>query len=240
MTDIITSLQQVASEIIAMIPNLLAALILLLIGWIVGRILGKYIALFLERIGVGNAIANTSIGMAIEEQYDGGNRGIIRLFELLVRWFIYLIAILAAANVLQLTFLTSLVQSIVAFIPNIAMFLIILIVGFLLIDYFARFVRGIGDVQRISMLGPVVSMLEVFLYFVVVMLALQRLRLDPDHHLHLHHPAGLGNRPRCGGSDRDHRRIRASRPGTRDDGQPARPDQERLKHPPLFLSSGSP
>lgn len=178
MTDIITSLQQVAGEIIAMIPNLLAALILLLIGWIVGRILGKYIALFLERIGVGNAMANTSIGMAIEEQYGGGNRGIIRLFELLVRWFIYLIAILAAANVLQLTFLTSLVQSIVAFIPNIAMFLIILIVGFLLIDYFARFVRGIGDVQRISMLGPVVSMLEVFLYFVVVMLALQQLRLD--------------------------------------------------------------
>lgn len=178
MTDIITSLQQIAGEIIAMIPNLIAALILLLIGWIVGRLLGKYIALFLERIGIGNAMAKTSIGMAIEEQYGGGNRRIIRLFELLVRWFIYLIAILAAANVLQLTFLTSLVQSIVAFIPNIVIFLIILIVGFILIDYFARFVRGIGNVQRVSLMGPVVSLLEVFLYFVVVMLALQQLRLD--------------------------------------------------------------
>jgi small-conductance mechanosensitive channel len=178
MTDIITSLQQVAGEIIAMIPNLLAALILLLIGWIVGRLLGKYIALFLDRIGIGDAMAKTSIGMALEEQYGGGNRGIIRFFELLVRWFIYLIAILAAANVLQLTFLTSLVQSIVAFIPNIAMFLIILVIGFLLIDYFARFVRGIGDVQKISLMGPIVSILEVFLYFVVVMLALEQLRLD--------------------------------------------------------------
>lgn len=178
MTDIITSLQQIAGEIIAMIPNLIAALILLLIGWIVGRLLGKYIALFLERIGIGSAMAKTSIGMAIEEQYGGGNRRIIRLFELLVRWFIYLIAILAAANVLQLTFLTSLVQSIVAFIPNIVIFLIILIVGFILIDYFARFVRGIGNVQRVSLMGPVVSLLEVFLYFVVVMLALQQLRLD--------------------------------------------------------------
>jgi hypothetical protein len=178
MTDIVSSLQQVAGEIIAMIPNLLAALIFLLIGWVVGRLLGKYIALFLDRIGVDDALAQTSIGMAIEQQYGGGNRGIIRFFELLVRWFIYLIAILAAANVLQLAFLTSLVQSIVAFIPNIVMFLIILILGFILIDYFARFVRGIGDVQRVSLMGPIVSVLEIFLYFVVVMLALEQLRLD--------------------------------------------------------------
>ncbi len=179
MVDIITSLQQMANQVIVFLPNLLAAIVILVIGWIVGRILGKAVSSLLDRGGVDEALSHTSIGRAIDRQYGGsGNRGIVQFFDVIVRWFVYLIAILAAANVLQLEFLTDLVQDIVAFIPNVAVFVILLIVGFIVIDYFADLLRHLGETSKISMMGPLVTLLQAFLYFVLVMLALQQLRID--------------------------------------------------------------
>ncbi len=179
MAQIIGGVQEMANDTIAWLPNLLAAIIILIIGWIVGRLLGRGVAALLDRLGIDDALAKTSIGKAIERQYGGaGTRGIVEFFDILVRWFIYLIAILAAANALNLAFLTGLVGQIVAYLPNIAIFVILLIVGFILIDWFADLLRHIGAVQRISMMGPIITAIQAFLYFVLVILALQQLMID--------------------------------------------------------------
>lgn len=179
MAQIIGGIQQMANETLSWLPNLVAAIIILIIGWIVGRLLGKGVAALLDRLGVDDAFARTSIGKAIERQYGGsGTRGIVEFFDLIVRWFIYLIAILAAANALNLAFLTGLVGQIVAYLPNIAIFVILLIVGFIVIDWFANFLRNLGAAQRISMMGPIITVIQAFLYFVLVILALQQLMID--------------------------------------------------------------
>ncbi|MDG6256859.1 MAG: hypothetical protein QCH35_04590 [Methanomicrobiaceae archaeon] len=173
-TSIGDAIMQMFSVIILSLPNIIAAIIILLIGWVAGRIIGGVVARFLDRIGVDDALRKTSIGKAIEQ--SGTN--VVAFFDLIVRWFIYLIAILAAANLLQLEFLTALIASIVAYLPNIAAFLIILIVGFILIDYFADFMKGWGEAQKVEYIGLITMLLRVFFYFVVVMLALTQLLLD--------------------------------------------------------------
>ncbi len=179
MAQIIGGIQQMTNETLAFLPNLFAAIVILIIGWIVGRLLGKGVAALLDRLGVDDALARTSIGKAIERQYGGaGTQGIIQFFDLLVRWFIYLIAIVAAANALNLAFLTGLVQQIIAFLPNIAIFVILLIVGFIVIDWFADFLRSLGAAQRISMMSALITAIQAFLYFVLVILALQQLKID--------------------------------------------------------------
>jgi len=179
LAQIIGGIQQATNETLAWLPNLVAAIIILIIGWIVGRLLGKGVSALLDRLGVDDAFAKTSIGKAIERQYGGaGTRGVVEFFDLIVRWFVYLIAILAAANALNLAFLTGLVGQIVAFLPNIAIFVILLIVGFIVIDWFADFLRSVGASQRISMMSPIVTAIQAFLYFVLVILALQQLKID--------------------------------------------------------------
>ncbi len=173
-TSIGDAIMQMFSSVILYLPNIIAAIIILLIGWIAGRIIGGIVAKFLDRIGVDDALRKTSVGKAIEQ--SGTN--VVVFFDLIVRWFIYLIAILAAANVLQLEFLTVLISSIVAYLPNIAAFLIILIAGFILIDYFADFMIGWGETQKVEYIRPITMLLRVFFYFVVVMLALTQLLLD--------------------------------------------------------------
>jgi hypothetical protein len=179
MAQIIGGIQQMTNETLAWIPNLLAAVIILLIGWIVGRLLGKGVAALIDRLGIDDALARTTVGRAINQQYGGaGARGILDFFDLIVRWFIYLIAIVAAANALNLAFLTALITAIIAYLPFVALFVIILIVGFIVIDWFADFLRHLASAQRISMMQPVITVLQAFLYFVLVILALQQLKID--------------------------------------------------------------
>jgi hypothetical protein len=99
-------------------------------------------------------------------------------FDLIVRWFVYLIAIVAAVNTPNLAFLTALISQIIAFQPNIAIFILLPVVGVIAIDWFADFLRYLGATQRIAFMGPLTAFIQAFLYFVLVVLALQQLKID--------------------------------------------------------------
>ena len=168
------ALRQMVYSAITFIPSILAAIIILLIGWVVGRLLGSVISKALDKIGVDDALRKTSLGKAIEQS----GTTVVHFFDLVVRWFVYLIAFVAAANVLQLAFLTDLLANFVVYLPHIIMFLIILFAGFILVDYFADLVAGWGKTQNIEFLGLIILLLRVFFYFVIIILALSQLLID--------------------------------------------------------------
>jgi len=166
--------EELARNVILFLPNLIAAIIILIIGWIIGRILGRVVAELLDRLGVDDALRKTSAGKQIERS----TMNISRLFDLIVRWFIYLIAILAAVSVLQIPTLTTAVAVIVAYIPNIVAFILILVIGIILIDWLMDILQGMSETQRIEGFGLITMLLRAFLYFVVAILALQQLLID--------------------------------------------------------------
>ena len=61
MTQVIGGIQQMANETIAFVPNLLAAVVILVIGWIVGRLLGKGVAALLDRLGAATSAKVVSL-----------------------------------------------------------------------------------------------------------------------------------------------------------------------------------
>ena len=209
------ALMQMVYSVIAYIPNIIAAVIILIIGWIVGRLLGKVISGILDKIGVDDALLKTSVGKAIEQS----GTSVVTFFDLIVRWFIYLIAIVAAANVLRLEFLTTLFQNIVIYLPHIAMFLIILIAGFIMVDYFADLLEAWGKTQDIEFLGVLILILRVFFYFIILILALSQSAYRPHHHLHLRDADSMGSGDRTWGRDCHLPRVRPERPGSRDHGR---------------------
>ena len=174
MTSLGDSLTQMFSSVVAYIPYLIAAIIILLIGWVVGRVLGSLVSKILDKVGVDDALRKTSLGKAIE----GTGMHIVRLFDLIVRWFIYLIAIAAAASVLQIGFISELFEKIILYMPHVAMFLIILVAGFVIVDYFSDLMHAWGKTQNIEFLGVIIMLLRVFFYFVLLILALSQLLID--------------------------------------------------------------
>ena len=158
-----------------LIPMLIGAIIVLIIGWVVGRVLGKAIAVLVDKLGIEKSIAKTGIGKAFLKT---GWASFAEISDFLVRIIIYLFAIMTAADILSISYLSALIAQLIAYIPNLIVFVIILFVGLILVDYFSDFFIAYGEHGSLQLVTPVISVLRVFLYFIVIMLALTQLKLD--------------------------------------------------------------
>lgn len=180
MTDIVTMvanpLNATITTIADVFPFVIAALIILLVGWIAGRLLGKLGSMIVSKSGLEKGFEATTIGKALSES----ECSLSVATDYLVRIIVYLLAIMSAADTLQIESLQGILTGILAYIPHIIAFILILFVGLLLVDYFADFMAKIGESAEIELIRPVIAFLRIFLYFVIVVLALTQLNLNLD------------------------------------------------------------
>ena len=87
---------------------------------------------------------------------------------------------MSAADTLQIQSLQSIIAGIVAFIPHIIAFILILFIGLLLVDYFADFMGRMGKASDIELINPLIVVLRIFLYFIVIVLAITQLNINLD------------------------------------------------------------
>ncbi|HWQ66482.1 MAG TPA: hypothetical protein VN372_06395 [Methanospirillum sp.] len=160
----------------AILPYVIAALVILIIGWIVGRLLGKTGSMLLEKAGCCESLGGTSVGKTLIKS----GISVPEAADYLIRVIIYLLAIMSAADTLKIESLKSTLSGVLAFIPNIIAFVLIIVVGLLLVDYFSDFISALGETADINLLQPFILLLRMFLYFIVVMLALTQLKIQLD------------------------------------------------------------
>lgn len=173
-TESINIISRGLENTMAVLPAILGALIVLIIGWIVGRLIGKGVRILLDKAISAPVIGESDIGQSITR--TGITVG--HLGDIAVRCIVYLIAILAAVDILNLDYLSKFMVNVVEYIPHVLAFVIILVVGIILTDYFIDMFRNYSQNSKIELLNPVLVLLRVFLYFVVVILALSQLMLD--------------------------------------------------------------
>jgi small-conductance mechanosensitive channel len=171
---VVDSFNAAVGSIIAFLPSVVAAIIILIIAWIVGRVLGRLVSSALDRVGVDDALRRTVIGKSIESS----GTSIRHVFDLIVRWFIYIIGIMSAVDVLGIPTLTSLTQRVVFYIPNIIVALIVLVVGFIFADIVGGLIRKTGTASEVPYMGIFSTAIEVFLYFIVIIIALDQLKIN--------------------------------------------------------------
>ena len=167
-------LTQIWTTIVEMLPRVVGAIIALIIGWIAGRALGKAVSNVLDKVGVDDALRPTIFGRVLERS------GIttVGFFDLIVRWFVYLIAIFAAVDILQITILTEYMSMVVAYLPNLIAGVILLIAGFIVTDYIADFMKKVGEEAKIAYSRLFADGLRLVLYSVVIILALSQMKVD--------------------------------------------------------------
>lgn len=139
--QITDTLNQTAADIIAYLPTVLGALLILIVGYIVGRILGRIVTTIVRRLGFNRYTAGT----AVEEV--GSGEEFSRALGTIVAYYVYFVAIVAAADVLNIDILTGLLAELGAFLPVILAALVVLIVGFIVAriigDIVAKLLRGL-------------------------------------------------------------------------------------------------
>lgn len=98
---------------ITFIPRLIGALLILLIGWIIGRILGRVVTRLVDRVELDRMVLDTPLGNIL----GGTERAVSQAFGTITRWFVYALAILAAADVLAIAVLSQWINTAVSYLP---------------------------------------------------------------------------------------------------------------------------
>lgn len=149
MIDIILeSLQEVLRQIIGVLPNIIGALVLLLLGWILAKTVSAIIARILRRIGL-DKLADKLNETDTFRESNITIRPVI-IIQKFLYWTIFLIFILSATETLGLDILTQQVSKVIDFIPKLLTAMIIMGIGFYLADAIKRMVGNAAQSFGIS------------------------------------------------------------------------------------------
>lgn len=139
------------------LPNLLAAVIILVLGWLIAKLFRFTVVKSLKLVNFGTLTEKA--GMDTFLKRGGIRKTTIDILALLVYWLMILVTLLVAFNTLGLTVVSGLVSRITQFIPSVIVAVLILTIGM----YFARFVSesviaygknvGLGDAELMGRLA---------------------------------------------------------------------------------------
>ena len=172
------SSQQFLNEVATALPKIVGALIILLLGWIIARLLKKAIVRLLLLVRLNTLSDKVGIEKFLKE--GGLKKTAVDLIGSLFYWIIMLTVILAVFNSLQLTSAQELFHSIILFIPNIIVALVILLFGL----YAARFIANVLSSSLKNMNDKTAEIIEKIAYFSIVVftvfLVLGQLKIAQD------------------------------------------------------------
>lgn len=138
---VMVSLAAALMTLLAFIPALVGAVILLIIGWILSDVIARLVVALLERVGFETAAQRTGITGFLTRTGAHDTRAGSVLGEL-VKWFIRLIFIEAAAQAVHLQAITQVINQIILFIPNLIVALVVLMIGAIIARFAGGVVRG--------------------------------------------------------------------------------------------------
>jgi len=162
------------AELVRIAPRIAGALIVLIVGWAAGRLIGRGLSKILDKAGLDEALRRTVIGKAL----DRTKITIVGFFDLVIRWFVYLIAILAAVDILQISILSSFISQIVQYLPRFIAGIFILLIGFIVADFVADALRAVGKEGRLEYAPIFADALRFVFYFVVLAIGLSTMQVD--------------------------------------------------------------
>jgi mechanosensitive ion channel-like protein len=153
--DIGQALLSLLSEVLLFLPRLLTFAVILLVGYIVARIVRDLLTKLLHVVHFDAIADRAGVSRALERA--GTRMDAARVLALVVFWWIFLVFIEMAVNSLGLVDVTAFINSVLAYVPNVFVAILILIVGALLANVVAGAVRGAAAEAGLTTAGLLAS-----------------------------------------------------------------------------------
>lgn len=139
-TAIFNALTNAVNLILTFIPRLIGFLIILIVGLIIAALLARAVTFLLRKVGF-DRVSNR-IGLTRFEQRMGLQMDTAGILGRIVYWFILLIFLVAAADALGVPAVSNILNTMVAYIPNVFVAVLVLFLGTLAATVVADLVRG--------------------------------------------------------------------------------------------------
>jgi hypothetical protein len=137
---ILSAISNSVNAFLIFIPNLIGALIIFSIGWIFAgfakRIVLKFLEIaqlepFAEKVGMSNALKRAGVAVTPSE-----------LLAEIVRWAVVLVFLNPTVEIMGLSKVTEVINTVLLYIPNVIVAALILMFGIIFADLTAQFIKG--------------------------------------------------------------------------------------------------
>ena len=138
--DILEHLKNTLDRFLEYIPQLIGAIIILVIGYIVARILKAVVSRLLQAVGFDRWMEHGGIKQFFDRAQTRETPATV--LGKLVFWLVFIIAITMAADALGIRQVSEVLGQLIAYIPSIIAAILILVLAALLANFLAGIVRG--------------------------------------------------------------------------------------------------
>jgi small-conductance mechanosensitive channel len=168
--------QQLLSELLVKLPAVLAALLLLLIGMVVGKIARTAVEKFLKFVRVDEYTEKVRVNELLARL--GFGQSPVFVVGFLVYWLIILVFLVSAANAVQLTVVSQLLEQFVLFIPKLIGAVVVVAGGLLLGHFFGEVVLNAATANKLDSAVAFSKVVRIVVMVFAGVMALEQIGID--------------------------------------------------------------
>ena len=172
------SFQGLFYGLVAFLPNLVAALVIFIIGWLIGAGLARVVEQVIAAIKVDQALRAAGVERVIERAGWKMNAG--AFLGTLVKWFFIIVFLVAALEVLGLTQVTAFLTTVVlGYLPQVIVAVLILLVAAVVAEAAQRVVRGAASAAHMKSANFLGAIARWAIWVFALLAALDQLGVSP-------------------------------------------------------------
>ena len=169
-------LKDLISQFMAIIPNIIGAIVVFIIGWIIAKIGARIVKKLLVSIQI-DKLAEKLNEIEIVSK---ANFKIVPSSALskLFYYILLLIFVIASTDVLGMESISNLMSDLINYIPNVLSALLVLVIGLLVADFIKNIVQTSMQSLGVPSAKLIASILFYFLLLTVIMSALSQAKIE--------------------------------------------------------------
>ena len=173
-----SAFQSILVSLISFVPTLLAAVLVFTIGWILGKWVKFGVIKLFQLLNLDDFVTSPSVKKFLQKAQVTQKIEVIT--GEVVRYLLVLVFFVAAINLLGLNTVTLVLNSLIAYLPNVFAAILILLLGILFAGFVEKIVKGsLGsiDIHISRLLAKITSYIIVTF---TVLASLSQLRIAPE------------------------------------------------------------
>lgn len=175
--SIVASLQNLWIQLLGFLPQILGAIIVLIVGVIVAGMLGKLAARVIAMAKVDNLVQST--GVTDEFRKIGISFSLSKLLGWIVKWFLIIATLIAVVDILNIGQVTLFLQDVALYIPNVIAAIVILTIGIVAGNFVRQVVHKAAEASKIpaTAAGPLSAVAKWSIIIFALLAALVQLHV---------------------------------------------------------------
>lgn len=145
------------------LPGILAAIIVLIVGYFVAFLIGHALKIILERIGLNKWVYKSAFSKAI------GPTDMSAFLGEILKWYIFIVFLQVAADLMSLGSLSVLLNTFVTWLPNVIAAVIIVFIGIALAYYLEMKIKQHTKMRGTSVTGKIAKLIVLLLTAIIAL-----------------------------------------------------------------------